>query len=331
MDHIRVPKVENVKLVDRFNPRASPVGTLYLTTTHLIFVSSSTSASASSSSSLSPKKELWILHMLMHTVEKPMLTTSGTQLRVLCSHFQTATFIIQRDRDAHDVYQSLMALSKPKDVDYLYCFTYNSKGEMRKETGWQFHDLVSEFQRQVQSKQLLSTEQSVQKYDTFFQGVPNQNWSLCSLNQDYRLCPTYPRELFVPAQASQAMVEGSARFRSKGRLPVLTYLHRNHAAIVRCAQPLVGISGVRSSYDEKYVDLLRRATPGAPFIHVIDTRPAMNAIANRAGGKGYESDKYYENIMFSFKGIDNIHKMRASLRQVVAIVALSTSVSHHAR
>ena len=41
MEHIRTPKVENVRLVDKFNPRGSPVGTLYLTTTHLIFVSNS--------------------------------------------------------------------------------------------------------------------------------------------------------------------------------------------------------------------------------------------------------------------------------------------------
>jgi myotubularin-related protein 6/7/8 len=71
------------------------------------------------------------------------------------------------------------------------------------------------------------------------------------MNYDYRLCPTYPCHIFVPTLASQAIIEGSTRFRSKGRLPVLTYLHRNNAAIIRCAQPLVGISGVRSSYDEK--------------------------------------------------------------------------------
>ncbi len=131
------------------------------------------------------------------------------------------------------------------------------------------------------------------------QGVPNENWSHCTMNHKYVLCPTYPRDVFIPSLASQAVVEGSARFRSKGRLPVLTYLHRNNAAVVRCAQPLVGISGVRSSYDEKYVECLRLATPGAPFIHVVDTRPPMNALANRAGGKGYESDRYYENIQVS--------------------------------
>ena len=78
------------------------------------------------------------------------------------------------------------------------------------------------------------------------QGVPNENWGLCNLNEKYGLCATYPKRLFVPTKAPQSVIEGSARFRSKSRLPVLTYLHKNGAAIIRCAQPLVGVSGSRS-------------------------------------------------------------------------------------
>ena len=157
------------------------------------------------------------------------------------------------------------------------------------------------------------------------QGVPNDNWGLCNLNERYGLCATYPKRLFVPTKAPQSVIEGSARFRSKSRLPVLTYLHKNGAAIVRCAQPLVGVSGSRSPQDEQYVEWIRRATPNAGVIHVIDTRPHMNAMANKAGGKGYESEKFYNNIVFSFKGIENIHKMRASLRALTAAVAAATA------
>ncbi len=49
-------------------------------------------------------------------------------------------------------------------------------------------------------------------------------------------------------------------------------------------------------------------------------------MANRAGGKGYENEKYYENISFSFRGIDNIHKMRQSLRTMMATVATATTM-----
>lgn len=87
--------------------------------------------------------------MLMHTIEKPVLTTSGSQLKILCSNFQNVTFMIQRDRDAHDVYTSLVELSKPKEVTGLYCFSYKPKGDITQSTGWYFHDLRAEFQRQV--------------------------------------------------------------------------------------------------------------------------------------------------------------------------------------
>lgn len=103
MESIRTPKVENVKLLDRYNTRASPMGTLYLTTTHLIFVSKTSEGNeeneaAGAAKSPAIKKELWLLHMLVQTVEKPVLTTSGSQLRITCNNFQMAVFIIPRVR-----------------------------------------------------------------------------------------------------------------------------------------------------------------------------------------------------------------------------------------
>lgn len=153
MEHILTPKVENVKLLDKFNAKSSPMGTLYLTTTHLIFVSSNPDQEV--------KKEVWILHMLMQTVEKPNLTTSGTQIKISCSHFQTVSFIIQKDRDAHDVYMSLLALSKPKALTDLYCFSYNPKGELRQTTGWNFHDIQAEFQRQASHSGIDKVEKKI--------------------------------------------------------------------------------------------------------------------------------------------------------------------------
>ncbi len=39
----------------------------------------------------------------------------------------------------------------------------------------------------------------------------------------YALCDTYPRVLFVPSDVSDDSMFGAAKFRSKGRVPVLTY------------------------------------------------------------------------------------------------------------
>lgn len=40
-------------------------------------------------------------------------------------------------------------------------------------------------------------------------------------------------------------------------------------------------------------------------------------MANRAAGKGYENEVFYENIKFKFFGIENIHTMRASLLKLM--------------
>ena len=43
----------------------------------------------------------------------------------------------------------------------------------------------------------------------------------------------------------------------------------------------------------------------------------INAMANRAAGKGYENTEFYENVEFHFIGIENIHVMRQSLQKLV--------------
>lgn len=40
-------------------------------------------------------------------------------------------------------------------------------------------------------------------------------------------------------------------------------------------------------------------------------------MANRAAGKGYENEAFYENIKFHFLGVENIHVMRNSLNKII--------------
>lgn len=69
--------------------------------------------------------------------------------------------------------------------------------------------------------------------------------------------------------------------------------------------------------DEKMLDIISKANPGSPFMYVVDTRPKLNAMANRAAGKGYENEDNYPNIRFQFIGIENIHVMRGSLQKLL--------------
>ncbi|PKU32614.1 myotubularin-related protein 8 [Limosa lapponica baueri] len=103
MEHITTPKVENVKLLDRYMNRKAANGTLYLTATHLIYVEASAEV----------RKETWILHHHIATVEKLPLATAGYPLLIHCKNFHVAHFVIGQERDCHEVYTSLLKLSQP--------------------------------------------------------------------------------------------------------------------------------------------------------------------------------------------------------------------------
>lgn len=50
--------------------------------------------------------------------------------------------------------------------------------------------------------------------------------------------------------------------------------------IMRCSQPLVGMSGKRNKDDERYLDLIREAN-GTTKLTIYDARPNVNAVANK--------------------------------------------------
>ncbi|XP_034950014.1 myotubularin-related protein 6 [Chelonus insularis] len=281
---IKIGKVENVRMLDRYSNKHS-IGSLYLTVTHLVFMDSN------------GKKQIWVLNTHIASIEKQPLTTAGSPLHIKCKHFLTMTFIINKERDCHDIYLTLSKLSSPVRTEDLYCFSRSNKDISSKYDGWSSFDIQREFQRQ---------------------GLPNAEWVLSYINSSYELCDTYPRYLYVPASCTNNILVGSAKFRSKGRLPVLTYIHSNKAAICRCSQPLSGFNA-RCFEDEQMLYHILRTNPNGKFMYVVDTRPRINAMANRAAGKGYENENFYDNIKFRFFGIENIHVMRASLSKLIEL------------
>lgn len=293
MEHIRTPKVEHVRLMDRFSNKSTN-GTLYLTATHLIFVESSSNISSAAA------QEIWILHHHIASVEKLSLTTSGCPLVLQCRNFRVVHFVLPRERDCHDIYSSLLRLLRPVSYEELYAFSYNPKqNDQQREEGWQLIDLRAEYERM---------------------GVPCDQWQLTDVNRDYKVCETYPRDLYVPITASKPIIVGSSKFRSKGRFPVLTYFYQERkAAVCRCSQPLSGFSA-RCLEDESMLQAISKANHNSRFIYVMDTRPKLNALANRAAGKGYENEDNYSNIRFQFVGIENIHVMRGSLQKLLEVI-----------
>lgn len=218
---------------------------------------------------------------------------------------------------------------------------------------------------------------------------PGVAWRLSDINKDYAFSATYPSILCVPRAVSDNMLKYGGPFRSKSRIPALSYLHFNGGSITRSSQPLVGVQGKRNPQDERLVsaifsshtpplispqdspsnvpsltspsattiessstdplssedsdvpDLLlnrggsvtfeksvEKDTPVRPKVYgstrrnlIVDARPKLNVIANRAGGGGIEDAANYTGsseipVEKVFLGIDNIHTMRSSIEKV---------------
>ena len=119
--------------------------------------------------------------------------------------------------------------------NYQYMKINKKKKKKREIDGWNIYDPVKEYKRQ---------------------GIPNNKWRLTTFNEKYEYSPTYPNIFCVPNSITDAHLIEVCKFRSKGRIPILSWLHpRTGCAIVRSAQPLVGLN-TRSSFDEALLKFL---------------------------------------------------------------------------
>merc|ERR1719397_1914063 len=143
--------------------------------------------------------------------------------------------------------------------------------------------------------------------------VTGKIFRVSDANAHYKLCSTYPGWLIVPLEADDELLKNVAKHRSRGRLPIVTWVSPVNMGvnISRCAQPEVGIYNIGDADDQYYVDMLRRCNQSCknPKLVIIDCRPRVN-------GKGFEDIQNYKECFFQFFDIHNIHKMRESLAAV---------------
>jgi myotubularin-related protein 1/2 len=89
------------------------------------------------------------------------------------------------------------------------------------------------------------TEEAVTEYKSDFKIIDNK---------DGKICTTYPAILIVPSRMPYDAITRCARFRSKERMPALTYVYEyekdKFACIYRSSQSKVGVQNSRSSDDE---------------------------------------------------------------------------------
>jgi hypothetical protein len=151
--------------------------------------------------------------------------------------------------------------------------------------------------------------------------IPNEAIRLTEVNKEYKLCPTYPEVLAVPAQISDGQLQEVAAFRSRGRIPVIVWRHpENGSTISRCSQPNVGLKRHSCQEDVFMLSLLRNQQSS---LHILDSRPKTNAMANSLKGGGYEPASVYKDCHpVEFQNIENIHAVRNSLLKLYKVLLL---------
>ncbi|XP_038137916.1 myotubularin-related protein 3 isoform X3 [Cyprinodon tularosa] len=92
-------------------------------------------------------------------------------------------------------------------------------------------------------------------------GFDTQNaWRISDINSKFRLCPSYPQQLLVPAWITDKELENVAAFRSWKRFPAVVYRHQSTGAVIaRCGQPEVSWWGWRNADDEHLVQSIAKA------------------------------------------------------------------------
>ena len=281
---------KNVTLLDPFNGPLK--GTLFLTSYKLSFITTD----------LEQMRTQDVPLCTIHTVEKIGGASSKGEhaygLEVGCKDLRSLRFAFKQEGHSRRVmHEKLQTAAFPASNNRkFFAYEYIAETKASAAEGWSLYNTRAELHRI---------------------GVPGDGWRVSSTNESYQFCATYPAYFAVPSAVTDQQLDAVASFRSRNRIPILSWLHPdNHASITRSAQPLVGKLGKHSREDEAYIEEIAKANPNSQKLVVMDARPKLNAIANKALGGGYEDEEHYNNMELIFLDIGNIHVMRDSMRKL---------------
>lgn len=187
------------------------------------------------------KREKWITYpMLSHCTFRPTPPSSrqAPSIRIQCRDFTFIAFNFSSTDVARETFDYIKSRTcKLGTVQNLFAFSHKPPKMEREMNGWNIYDPRAEFRRQGISEKL-----------------PDKGWRITNINQDYSFCDTYPAVLVVPSKISDNVLKYAKEFRSRNRIPALSYIHPvNNCTITRSSQPLAGITRRTNVQDEKLV------------------------------------------------------------------------------
>ncbi|KAK3190748.1 phosphatidylinositol-3-phosphatase ymr1 [Lecanicillium sp. MT-2017a] len=261
-------------------------GTLRLTDFHIVFCAP-VDDPAKAPDAPPKTRERWLTFpMLSHCTFRPTPPGSrqASSIRIRCRDFTFVTFNFADGDAARDTYEFIKSRTcKLGTVEKLFAFSHKGLKNEREVNGWQFYDPKAEFRRQGISEKL-----------------PDKGWRVTTINKDYTFCDTYPAFLVVPSKISDNVLKYAKDFRSRNRIPTLSYIHPvNNCTITRSSQPLAGITRKTNVQDEKLVAASFSAsmpagsendTPMSSQLDVSSTPPA-------AGPELSDTERYEDELI----------------------------------
>ncbi|KAI0480538.1 phosphatases II [Xylariaceae sp. FL0804] len=235
-------QVRKIPDVDAIRHGEKHSGELHLTDHHIIFVFPNVPPEGVTPPPNAPKtRESYIAYpIIAHCSFRPCPSITGrpSSIRIRGRDFSFINFTLAEEANAREAFEHIRSRTcRLGTIEKLYAFTYQPLKAEKLLNGWDFYDPRAEFRRQG-----ISTK-SV-----------DRGWRVSLINKDYSFSPTYPGLLVVPSKISDNVIKYAGPYRSRQRIPVLTYLHSiNNCSITRSSQPMVGFRGARSIQDEKLV------------------------------------------------------------------------------
>lgn len=236
-----MPVAQVYKDVNALRGGTPVLGDLYLQDYHLVFCFQSQLNGTAPSDAPPKERQGWTaFHLINQCTLRPTPPASRipSSIRIRCRDFTFVSFNFADDKQAREAFDFIRSRTcRLGSVEKLYAFKYEEPPPEKVIQGWDLYDVRAEFRRQGIS------EKSADK-----------GWRISSINKEYVFCPTYPATLVVPSRITDNVLKYAGAFRSRTRIPVLTYLHPiNNCTITRSSQPFVGITRKRSIQDEHLV------------------------------------------------------------------------------
>lgn len=299
-------KVDSVKICQG---KYSILGSFYLLAHQLLIISENLN------------NEIWLNYSSIKSLEVRSSNLDNSRsdvdifkfpLVIIFKDFLILKFFFKDEKECNEIFVTLQKLMNVSKIVDLYAFSYKPDETLNpKSKGTRVYDPYKEFARQGL-------------------GTRTEYWRFSKVNADFKFSPTYPSVLVVPARLSDNVIKHTGKFRSKSRIPVLSYIHSsNNISITRSSQPMVGIGmgqlkqKNRSIQDEKLVEAIFAGGIKTENVKnlIIDCRPMRNALAQSALGGGTESEEVYKNCEINFCNIENIHMIRESYNKLLDLLS----------